>query len=127
MNLVAASKRTPHIYFASQDHIAIYDTPTGEGSMSRLNKKRRLNDRLNLMDLRAIYFLIMYILHFDRGLMSQPFTITNMYVGEIGGEEVLVTADDSGHVVIYFHCQQLFSPSSLSKTAPVRMGNPHSF
>ena len=83
MNLVAASKRTPHIYFASEDHIAIYDTPTGEGVNESIKQKRRLNDHLNLMDLRAIYFLIMYILHFDRGLMSQPFTITNMYVGEI--------------------------------------------
>jgi len=31
MNLVAASKRIPHIYVALGDHIAIYNTPTGEG------------------------------------------------------------------------------------------------
>ena len=42
MNLVAASKRTPHIYFASQDHIAIYDTPTGEGVNESIKHKEEI-------------------------------------------------------------------------------------
>jgi len=67
------------------------------------------------MDLRDICFLIMYILHFDRGLMFQPYTITNMYVGEIGGEEVLVTTDDSGHVVIYFTANNFSRPPLFLK------------
>ena len=31
MNLVAASRRTPHVYVARFDRIIIYDTPAGEG------------------------------------------------------------------------------------------------
>ena len=42
MNLVAASKRTPHIYFASQDHIAIYDTPMGEGVNESIKHKEEI-------------------------------------------------------------------------------------
>jgi len=42
MNLVATSKRTPHIYFASQNHIAIYDTPTGEGVKELIKQKEKI-------------------------------------------------------------------------------------
>jgi hypothetical protein len=42
MNLVAASKRIPDIYVASEESFAIYDTPTGEGMNESIKYKVKI-------------------------------------------------------------------------------------
>jgi hypothetical protein len=42
MNLVAASKRSPEIYVALGDNVAIYDTPAAEGVNAALKPERRI-------------------------------------------------------------------------------------
>ena len=62
------------------------------------------------MALKDTPSLIMYSLLIVLSLILQPYAITNMHVGEIGGEEVLVTTDDSGHVVIRFTANNFSRP-----------------
>jgi WD40 repeat protein len=101
MNLVAASQKSPLIYIAHEDTVGIMPTPFKEGLSELPNYDCKLS-RAFPDDGSEGYLLGRYVHISPYHLLIQPYAITNMHVGEIGNEEVLITTDDSGHVTIHF-------------------------